>query len=811
MVINKNSNDKFRMNTKSLLLLYGFLLVILYIGIASSASCIVTTPNNCQGANQKVVMRLSDTTNAHGALATQTSFPYVLCCDFGAGGTTCSSIDPVTGQPDNKLIGLSSFSNAHGEIPDLVSPNYNTYNACYDSLKDCSSVNSTYNCGSGEIINLSLSLSSNTDAHLEATSSVSYNTKFCCTVALPSPYQCNDSIDNDGNGCSDFPSDSGCSSATDNSEAGGTCTNTCTLNSASWESGVTQRVAGQSVTLNVDTSNCVGQQISFEIKERDTVGGDDPVQINPANAIVDANGNAIATWVAEWQAEGWPETNPPEYYFKATVVGNLAQTIQSSNELSVFQTIDCTGVTTCSSYTNQTDCGNDLCAVASNSVPKTIDCSDPNKDCFCAWNTNINQCEGAWKNKPINPKCGDGVINTGETCDGNNWGPITGCSNFDNFTGGTLGCYSNTSANPCQFDTGSCTRPPVTTPYCGDSSVDRPNTAGLNEQCDPDVGTSVFLSTENSCVKLTQNLGMDSYTGGILGCNGLCAFDITQCTSPPGTPKFCGDNVVNQLNETCDGNDHRGNTCNSLGYSGGTLGCYSNTSANPCQFDKSSCTIPPPGTSYCGDGNIDQPNSANRNEYCDPDTSTPNMTITTCSGLNSSVYQSGNLGCASDCTYNLGQCVLKPGVTESCGDNVLNQLTEECDGGFYSGGNTCESLGFSGGTLSCSGCKIDSSQCIVPPPITATDGTCYYNEQSTDTCEDDGYLTVNLTATWVLSDGSLGSNPECQSTTETIQCPSEIPLPFFTIYNLLAAIVVIALIYWMIDIRRKGKKKEGKR
>ena len=45
--------------------------------------------------------------------------------------------------------------------------------------------------------------------------------KIVCAVS-----QCNDGIDNDNNGCADFGRDTGCESATDNSESGGTCLNT---------------------------------------------------------------------------------------------------------------------------------------------------------------------------------------------------------------------------------------------------------------------------------------------------------------------------------------------------------------------------------------------------------------------------------------------------------------------------------------------------------------------------------------------------------------------------------------------------------
>jgi len=46
----------------------------------------------------------------------------------------------------------------------------------------------------------------------------------------------------------------------------------------------------------------------------------------------------------------------------------------------------------------------------------------------------------------------------------------------------------------------------------------------------------------------------------------------------------------------------------------------------------------------------------------------------------------------------------------TCGDNVINVAGEQCDGADL-GGETCATLGFSGGTLACSGCSFDTSGC----------------------------------------------------------------------------------------------------
>ncbi|MEM3141527.1 MAG: hypothetical protein QXX55_01935 [Candidatus Pacearchaeota archaeon] len=83
-------------------------------------------------------------------------------------------------------------------------------------------------------------------------------------------------------------------------------------------------------------------------------------------------------------------------------------------------------------------------------------------------------------------------------------------------------------------------------------------------------------------------------------------------------------------------------------------------------------------------------------------------------------------------------------------------------------------------------------------------GMCQYNQNTQDDCSD-GFLSFSWTATWIGS----GPAPEyCQGGSQrTIACPAQIALPFFNIYNLIAVILIIALIYWIIN--SKGKKNKG--
>ena len=77
------------------------------------------------------------------------------------------------------------------------------------------------------------------------------------------------------------------------------------------------------------------------------------------------------------------------------------------------------------------------------------------------------------------------------------------------------------------------------------------------------------------------------FVGGTLGCAADCtAFDVNGCTVGP----VCGDNV-DELPEVCDGTDLAGEDCASQGFAGGTLGCKVDCTG----FDTSGCTGGGPG------------------------------------------------------------------------------------------------------------------------------------------------------------------------------------------------------------------------
>lgn len=297
----------------------------------------------------------------------------------------------------------------------------------------------------------------------------------------------------------------------------------CSISSASWDK--TSATEGDTITLNTGFSNCDGQTISYVIKEKDGIGNpDDPVNVTPSSQTITSGATSISTtWTAEYQDDtDGLETNPPEYYFTATI-GSQSKT--SSNLVQVTQrdTSYCAinSILSCSNY-DQSHCSADICNVAQNSVGSSVQCGK-GFDCSCTWDTAASTCVGSATQWTL---CGNGVINTGEQCDGNEWGPITGCTDFG-YTGGTLNC------NGCVFDTSQCTG--KTTGVCGN------NVVNTGEQCD------------TTSLPFTNCTRFDSFTSGTLTCNNYCLLNTNSClggTTGETAQSKCSYRDIS--NDTCD-------------------------------------------------------------------------------------------------------------------------------------------------------------------------------------------------------------------------------------------------------------------
>ncbi|MCH8945472.1 MAG: hypothetical protein IIA85_00945 [Nanoarchaeota archaeon] len=413
---------------KKLVVLTGFLfLTVFMLGITSAVDLcwIETSASTCTAtAGNQVVMYVSSLTNAHGELESFSPHQYsqVLCCNFGSGDTTCSA--------DNKIIGLSSPTNAHAERPE--NSNY-TSNVCYDNLTNCFSVSGTANCAGAPSELEVLRLSSSTNAHLEGPGLTNYDTKICCVVSPLIPPEPNNPRA--------FWSDDNFVEIT-------------FLNVVP---------SSTSVKLVLENSGFAeNTTLDFSILERE-FGPD--TSIRTVVGTTDNNGKVVATWIITSEDLA-TATDFEEFYF--VVDGKES----GSLTISVLPDDYCLDKFTCGDYT-QDICESDVCdGVAENSVPEGVDCSDPNTNCYCTQNEDT--CSGAFSYSSTTTTTltsGDGIISPGETCDGSNWGPITGCTDFDAFTGGILSCDSTG-----HFDTSSCTG--------GVLGVYGDGTINLGETCD---------------------------------------------------------------------------------------------------------------------------------------------------------------------------------------------------------------------------------------------------------------------------------------------------------------------------------------
>lgn len=208
------------------------------------------------------------------------------------------------------------------------------------------------------------------------------------------------------------------------------------------------------------------------------------------------------------------------------------------------------------------------------------------------------------------------------------------------------------------------------------------------------------------------------YESGELGCTADCTFDTSLCEGVG----VCGNNV-REGDESCDGDDLEGETCESLGYDGGELSCSSD-----CSFDTSLCE----GEGVCGNG------IKEAGEECDGSDMGSNDCMTVAG------HESGTLSCDGDCTFNIAGCY-------TCGDNT-REAVEACDGEDF-GGKTCESeTGHDHGELICGAycLAIDTSLCHTCGNGTLETGEeCDGEELGDATCADQGF-----------TGGTLGCNNE---------------------------------------------------
>lgn len=249
------------------------------------------------------------------------------------------------------------------------------------------------------------------------------------------------------------------------------------------------------------------------------------------------------------------------------------------------------------------------------------------------------------------PVCGNGVIETGEQCDGSALNGQT-CTSQGFSGGGALAC-----TNACTFDTTNCKKT-----LCGNGTIDS------GEQCDS--------SNLNG-----QTCTSQGFSGGTLGCTNSCGFDTSGCTSTTSAkPVVNITSPADQSTIAAGGNvpisasaTAYGSTINKVYfYDNGTyLGSSASAPYNytlnnvssgahtlSCEVvdmqgrwgSTAAINVTAKSTNTCGNGNIDT------GEQCDGS----NLNGQSCA---SQGYTGGSLGCTSTCTFDASGCFKKPVVT----------------------------------------------------------------------------------------------------------------------------------------------------
>jgi len=362
-------------------LLSGFLFITILLlninFISADPACYVDTEANCNSNGDIILMRISGSTNAHGALESQSNFPssLVVCCqEIEEGSYTCTG--------DNKIIGLSSAGNAHSERPE-----YNDYGSdvCYEFFEN--TVATTTN-PEGDYIPI-VSLSSGGNAHIGDSSAYSL-------VVY--------GIVGEGGGGS----------------------GECSLQDAYWEK-AGERIdennnyvlSGINVELVVEGTECDEETIDFTITEDSTS--------NPGGEILGETfleGRADPTWEAQYMELTVPERRPPRYSFNGEVSGggsrvsDLLLTVYDNSDLSVDICYDYTSYFGEGNPENEEICDADPYDVAPASA-SGVDCDAPGINCSCTWESD--ECISAWttpdgtcfiENQEIENECDEEPVGT---------------------------------------------------------------------------------------------------------------------------------------------------------------------------------------------------------------------------------------------------------------------------------------------------------------------------------------------------------------------------------------------------------------
>jgi len=679
----------------------------------------------------------------------------VLAVEYG----NCSIVSRdscIAANNDNIVLGLSSMTNAHAQLANIGTYNYVLCCNFGDQTADttCSETN--------EIVGLSAT----TNAHVERPEGTSYT-----FLACYKDFKCISTTSTD---CTtDYPLKTLSISATTNAHVGAfemyatkiCCGGStikaaaCTLKTATWS--ITDAIVGQGVRLVVTGSGaeCNGKSISFNVLENDGFGVYQDVVTNPSPVAFNGD-TATGIWIAEWQND----VGSPEYIFNVSLAKNPQKFMLSTNELTVTKQDEdsCATINTCDNYNNELECESDTCSVAEESSLPEVNCDSDSIVCGCIWDSSSSTCGFGW-----------GEINPGD------------CEN-----GYTL-CHKEGEADYC-YPGNKC-------PTGDEPKEDNDGICDVGEGCssldckdgDQDSCATGATCLSGVCYNPTEDSDGDGLTNDEEDKDGDGVVDTGE-TDPndPDTDDdgFSDGEEVEKGTDPTDSNSHPQSTTEDSDGDGLTNNEETSIGTNPNDPDTDDDGF--------SDGEEVEKGTDPTDSNSHPQSTTEDIT----------------------CEYGYTLCRKTGSSKNYCypGDSCLTgENPEEDEDGICDVGEGCSSLDCKDGEQdSCSQglyCLSDKCYNVESPIILGLLGNCQIKQTIEKGCEEGlGYKIINWTGTWV-GDTSGSAYEECiAGGRTTIPCAAQVQLPFFDYFELVATLVVLAIIYSALLYKKKHHHKKKK-
>jgi len=728
-------------------------------------TCIEAAENECEDflTESKCLSRPGCSVEGEVGYTSSVDYPYVLCCNFGEGDTTCDGA--------NKIIGLSALTNAHAE--GKTGTSY-TNNVCYENIQ-CELSTS---CDADE--NEILSLTSTTNAHIGGAED--YPNKVCCTK---------ESMER----------------------------TICKVSSVNWTDSegdvISVAFKSEEVNMQILGTSCSEKSVSLQVYEDKVVDSEVGSLITK---IFEASSRIAEPLEIEREIES-------EYYFTAKVEnldeiksGNL---IINDDNYCVLENLN-----VCEDYDNKRECEEDFCDVAEDEINGMQGDKDfcDTYTCGCSWNDEENICKASYSQPdPEDVICGNGKVETGEECDlgQRNGAELSGCDKncnivcnlcLDKFPNemvpeGMSLCQEDGRVvldNYCPFCIG---KEEVN---CGVTvNCDKDGICEMGESCDCEDckdGDQDTCSNGLVCSKEADNAccEQEQEKDGI--CNIYCSYYDPDCGG-----KICGDGICDE-EESCSSCAGDCGSCGDDTYCGDGI-CNGNEACGTCEKDCGECEGGECGNGIkeygeqCDDGNKINDDACSNvckiNEF--EEGPCPEGT-TLCKDGTCSINCRSSDGGYPDCNYNdiceSGEgcnCPDCDGKQDTCKNNLLCSSFEVlcCD---FVGNGVCYQP-----------CASVDPDCMIEPEIDPF--KCIITQEETNSCDEEpvGEKIVIWTGEWIGEETSGEEYDKCIAGGESkISCAAKLQLPFFDYIEFIIAIVIIAIIYTAVIYNKKNKKKKRK-